>query len=305
MRDDLSKQICEDGRSGSRCKIAQRIVRHRNKHQIHKDPDILPTKEGIRAPYSGPGLDRKEFGEHLAPLYGFLNKSAGRPWNDVFSEICSQVTLDSTQQRHIREHVFDLVEINIKIINGVPHEIQKYSTTRGWVPHYHWRYRSKRQMYVDPNDGILKFSPKDPTRLSKSARKKRDQAAPKNWVKISELKQARLIDGIWYEIEFRKPTKDEIAEKRFGYWTNVHCSSVELIANPDKKTKRQWQNIDPQFSFNEAEIGWKSGPWRGGGYSKLVWDWETSKKRYGRYMFPIRKRQLSSSEIRRIKKQAA
>ena len=75
-----------------------------------RDIDELPSREGMRRRYKI--HEQKLLNDHLAPLRRYLVKQVGRPWNKVFSEVCQPLRLDSTMQRHLREHVEDFVSIN-------------------------------------------------------------------------------------------------------------------------------------------------------------------------------------------------
>jgi hypothetical protein len=75
-----------------------------------RDSDEMPAREGMRRRYKV--YELKLLNDHLAPLRRYLTKQVGRPWDKVFSEICKTLRLDSTMQRHLREHVADLVSVN-------------------------------------------------------------------------------------------------------------------------------------------------------------------------------------------------
>ena len=101
MRHDMQKVLTERPRYGSRRGYDE--VRHR---ENRGDPGDLPAYQGMRRPYiSHHGSDAKEFSDLLGPLKRFLASCTGRPWDDVWSEICQQVDDTSTTGRHLREHV--------------------------------------------------------------------------------------------------------------------------------------------------------------------------------------------------------
>lgn len=54
------------------------------KEEMRRNPENLPDKEGMRRRRSGccPAI-------RTGPLIGFLERNVGKPWNDVWSEICS------------------------------------------------------------------------------------------------------------------------------------------------------------------------------------------------------------------------
>jgi hypothetical protein len=132
---------------------------HSDKHHFYRtrtakykyDPeamDDLPKKQGMRRPYSG---NRKQFSDLLGPLESFLISRVGRPWNDVYSEICENIKPDSTVQIHILGHVDQFVEKNCWFND------EGDLTTAG-----RWGYHSilrAGDMYVHPTTGILERLP--------------------------------------------------------------------------------------------------------------------------------------------------
>ena len=49
----------------------------------------------------------------LGPLFRFLQKQVGRPWDAVYSEIARNLPKTSLQNRHIYTHVWEFVETNV------------------------------------------------------------------------------------------------------------------------------------------------------------------------------------------------
>ena len=92
----------------------------------------------------------KTLNENLAPLVRFIRKQVGRPWDDVFSEICAHLDTGSTVKMHVRTHLKDFVMIRIsRGRNGeLIHDgrvIEANQRDYRWV-----------EFYVDPDDGVLK-----------------------------------------------------------------------------------------------------------------------------------------------------
>jgi hypothetical protein len=92
----------------------------------------------------------KSFNENLAPLARFLRSRCGRPWNDVYAEICATLDTGSTVKMHVREHIDDLVHRRI----SYGRQGEMLNDGHPLVP---WRaYSMRDDLYVDPDDGILK-----------------------------------------------------------------------------------------------------------------------------------------------------
>lgn len=110
------------------------------------DVDDLPRKESMKRPY---GHNRKTLNENLNPLIRFLHSKIGKSWNKTFSEICTNIKLDTAVQKHVRDHVFDFVLVNVRITEDNKVEGQrKYSGE-----FYELR---NDELYVHPETGILK-----------------------------------------------------------------------------------------------------------------------------------------------------
>lgn len=110
-----------------------------------RDGEDLPSREAIKRPYTVQSNWRgKELSDHLTPLRRYLLKQVGRPWNKVFSEVCAQARLDSVVQRHLRQHVLQLVDTTPKLgKDGKP------SVSRITRAPY---------LYVDPRNGLLQLA---------------------------------------------------------------------------------------------------------------------------------------------------
>jgi hypothetical protein len=101
----------------------------------------------------------KELNENLAPLLRFLRSRAGRPWNAVVSEMRAQLSVRSAVQKHVMDHVRQLVETNPVFVGGRPHHPEgrgprrdELSPLRG-----HPRWPS---FYVCPKTGLLRIAPR-------------------------------------------------------------------------------------------------------------------------------------------------
>ena len=131
MRSDMHKVIVERPRYGGRTA---------RKGRVPRNADSLPSREGMRKPY---GYWGKELNDHLRPLRRFLRKQVGRPWNNVYSEICAILRAGHPLREHLRRHVFEIVSFNPKMPS-----------------HKHYA----GELFVDPRTGILRLT-KSPKRV--------------------------------------------------------------------------------------------------------------------------------------------
>lgn len=299
MREDMDKQIVEKERGGSTFgEPTSRMHRREVRQRLRGGDEDLDSRQSMTAHLKGIlKFGGKALNENLNPLYRYLNKQAGRPWNDVFSEICEQIKLDSTVQRHIREHVFDIVKLSIRIIDGVPHHHNPYSrydkTRDDWTPLNNDRWRGTRGMYVDPEDGLLKFSPQNEPSWKQKERNHQDVWAKSHFSPPGErLVQFHKIKGIWYEVKFREPTQDERARKQFGYWAQKY----DLV---NRRYLKAW--IPERHATVMAAEDVCPGSNMYGTNSE--WSWSNYTRAFGRPLMPLSKKQLNSKEIRRMEQE--
>jgi hypothetical protein len=89
MRSDMAKVIVERPRKKGR---AWRKPKGFLREQQKLFEEGLPFREGIKRCWQG---HTKYLNEHLGPLRRYLDSQVGRPWNKVFSEICTHINRNS------------------------------------------------------------------------------------------------------------------------------------------------------------------------------------------------------------------
>ncbi|MBX9789337.1 MAG: hypothetical protein K2Y37_10520 [Pirellulales bacterium] len=181
MRADMAKVIVERPRVGSRSRQAAKGYQKRLQRWGLEE---APRREGMYAR----GGRTKSLNEHLGPLRRYLRKQVGRPWNLVFSEICQNIRLDSAVQSHVRDHVWDYVELQVIEIDGVP------CYGAGWLhgrPIATW---GRQFLYVCPRTGLLR-------EIKPQARMR--QAVEVTHVRIDAERVWWRMGEIWFEVVFR------------------------------------------------------------------------------------------------------
>lgn len=172
MRDDMAKVIVERPRWGSRAKTPNH-TRLWQRTTLDERPARAPMRR-----------TDKWLNEYLSPLKRFLEKSAGRAWNDVHSELASHIDRGNVVQAHIWQHIKDFVEIHVvEVVQGEPYSIGY----RGLGPAY-------SLLYVDPETGLLKANPR------RRRRYKRRPPNPPMFRKIAENLYVGRIHDNWFEI---------------------------------------------------------------------------------------------------------
>lgn len=164
MRDDIAKVICERQRIGSREKSLKTSMKLDPRIDYDDDFDSGPTRFSISRRRQH-GWNGKTLNENLRPLYQFLDKSVGRPWDEVNSEIRTNINPNKAIDFHVLQHVGWHVDTN--------------STGR----HSHRYYGG---LYVD-DDGILCKAPH---------RRYERPAEP-----VTSL---HWYDDVWFRLETRK-----------------------------------------------------------------------------------------------------
>lgn len=197
MREDMAKVIVERPRRGGYASKGGKRV---------QDVDLLPSTEGMRAPHVR-HWGGKELNENLAPLRRFLLSRVGHKWDAVYSEISENLRVTSTVQAHVRHHVTDFVAVNCSLRDG---EV--------WVHDYGVRtlQSSRDQLYVDPEDGVLKLNPHymswNQIRRKQNAAHKAGMRANQRCVAGVELRKHK---GIWYEVQMLPvPDVQKVAHTR-------------------------------------------------------------------------------------------
>lgn len=179
MRRDMPKVIVESGRRDAPARYGRSSV-HR-KGRPPRDHDDHPRHEGMRRPYS---YDRKELTDHLKPLRRFLEKQVGRPWNTVYSEICENLRAGHALHDHLRQHVFDYVNVD-----------NPRARNRRWE----WN----KPFYVDPRSAILRRHRPDRTNRQLRAERKA-KVATSLPVVIDSENELHAVNGIWYLVQYAR-----------------------------------------------------------------------------------------------------
>ncbi len=176
MREDMAQVIVE----------RPRIKPFNSRKGRRQALDDLPTHEGMRRAQALRG-DRKQLNENLAPLRRYLESQVGRPWNKVYAEIAARLRVDNTVQQHVRDHLRDFVAVTPR---------RNISGWRAPIGGGLWWQR----LYVDPVTGLLCRTDKLPEERARRRARRNKVATPIERVPLSEDRELRLIDGLWYEV---------------------------------------------------------------------------------------------------------
>jgi hypothetical protein len=148
------------------------------------------------------GYGYRSLNENLAPLRRYLLAQLGRPWDQVFSEICAGIDqLDSVHQ-----HIHEFIAVDVEVRDGRLIDV----ANRGG---YLGRGRGlSQELYVDPRTGLIclnrHYRPSgrdaEEHRLSEAA----EIAARRRTV--DERTLLLRVEGIWYRVELGVLPKERI-----------------------------------------------------------------------------------------------
>lgn len=119
MRTDMHKVIVERPRVAHYCswvpadalKRTRNVYRRAKQFKLLDDNDVADDFCGNKLPMKSKqlGYRVKMFNENLKPLWRFLAKRVGQPWDRVYSEICQSLKGSPTLKQHVLLHVaFDV-----------------------------------------------------------------------------------------------------------------------------------------------------------------------------------------------------
>ena len=188
MRKDMEKIITERERIGSSLPSPKTGLNIRwNGSEEDYDYDQKASMSWNRL------VDRKGFTDVLSPLYRWLDKQVGRPWNKVYSEICANLDKRKVTHVHVLDHLFQRIERNVFM--GVDGQYHARSSS-------FFSVSVVDGLYVHPRNGLI---------LRQKPKPKIEKPEDVEEVKLTELTAWKKIKDIWYFCEYRKPTKEEMA----------------------------------------------------------------------------------------------
>ena len=204
------------------CGSKNNVGKRRDRRKAKLDPEEAIDAKTPGRLYGWDYYDRKRSRRwHMVRTW--LMAQVGRPWNSIYSEVCS--VIKDSEIRHEFRREMD-----------------------GW------------KVFVNA-EGIL-------CKRKLPPRWRRENRLPEGIVLGShKLQQYHCVSGVWYEIQLRTPTPDEIKHKTWGvtdmhgYFYPRHCS------------------LRTQFDYN---------------------DWRLCHQTFGEPLYPVAKRQLNSKEITKL-----
>jgi len=232
MRDDMFKVIVERprrGGHGSNKKGRWEQEDRMDTRRASYDPDYYdePANRGKIKPFWF-HANRKELNENLEPLWRFLHSRVGQCWDDVYSEIRESLSPKNAVQMRVVQHLkIRVVEATYLGEDGRVYKCPQYNSCR---------YNCKPDCLEEPT-GYQRFYVHPVTReFCESPRKSRKEkkTKEKDRFKLTDLRQYRLLDGIWYVVEFAVIPKELGVKDRYsnhGKQYGAHSWAAESPLN--------------------------------------------------------------------------
>ena len=108
MKNDMIKVVAEPARGGS----SYRTIKGENARMQREGIDSV-QHEGLGRRWQR--IERRQSRDHLNAVRRFLRKQVGRPWAEVYSEICNNAPKDSFLGQHLRELARDEVHVDVSV----------------------------------------------------------------------------------------------------------------------------------------------------------------------------------------------
>jgi hypothetical protein len=221
MRSDMDKVIIERPRKGPRVK-----PRRGNRPHVAEwtgDDDCYAGR------YHPKPRTTRWSSDLLSPLRRWLSSQVGRPWDKVWSEICSNADLRTTSGRHLREHVAYEVSIGNLRYDEPSRTMLEFVPWRGYIP--------VQGLYVHPRHGLLCLQPRrdDPRYL----RQPDPREAAADTLEIGpqhfHLKRA----GIWYEAQTHILPANANSGVPFDFYWRFEAHVISLKRELNTKALRK------------------------------------------------------------------
>lgn len=225
MRRDMNKVLItrpRHGGKGGRDHVFDQKNRCRERRYFKGvEVDTSPKWESMRKRHICGG-DPKNFSDHLAPLQRYLAAQAGRPWDEVWSDICKVLKGSGLQAQHVKQHV--------KLeVGGIPHSGETYFPADAW----HKPRSGYRQYYVYVDEeGILREAPSHKPAWKKRPTKLYD------WVRGENGTEYHKINGCWFRIHWEEETR------RYYYSVGAYREYPVMIEHKRALNKKEAKRLD-------------------------------------------------------------
>lgn len=267
MRNDMSKLV---GKS----KHSARYVRRNGR--MAQELECLPTREPM---YSDRGYRSKV--KNATPLLRWLEAQVGRPWTQVYAELCGRFNVRSANGLDVRDFVESYVRLKVYEADG---ELKCMGRWGGEVD-------VGSDLYVDPKSGLLSKVPVTETYRARTQRRRDEMAAElaAKRIEVSETRQLHKLEGIWYWVELQPIVAPRVIPAKT--FERMDGSTFTIEAYPDLSTVCKDVLLNDWYHLVPSQHSYKADKLR---------------QQYGQSThYGARKYQASKSDLRQYVQQAA
>lgn len=192
MRKDMGKVITERERTGNPCRnLKTRMSVQWKGHDADYD---IPSRMSSSANRQH-GYDAKQFTDVLGPIYRFLDKQVGRPWNKVYSELCQYLDKRKLTHAHVFDHIDSYVEKDVyRGKDKAWYHTTGYSFVAGGVA-----LRRVVGLFVNPKNGLIQ---------RQKPLKEPPQKKDLDIIKVDKETEYRRLDGFWFLVKLKEVEVD-------------------------------------------------------------------------------------------------
>lgn len=221
MRNDLNKVLTERPRVGHKDKHKSVRKKYKDTFDINDEDGPLGGIEGMKKPYH----DRKTPSDLWSCLRRWMGKQVGRPWNDVFSECCRDLSESDDMRAHFMAHV--RIEVDEKLAIHTNGRLYRPRGPESLSYSFTWEDPDEipgcnKRFYVDPRDGILK---KSPERRWRGWKPKVEQ--PEHGWLMPDGVNIKYIEGIWYAVSMTVRV-ESYPYRRYDHATKTYTVIIQL-----------------------------------------------------------------------------
>ncbi|MCU0865995.1 MAG: hypothetical protein MUC36_19600 [Planctomycetes bacterium] len=235
----MSKVIVERARVGA-CRLE-------NRPPLRDEGESPPVVIGVRRDARLRG-GQKELNENLRPLQRYLHAQVGRPWDDVWSEICSHVKLTSAVQKHVRDHIPDFVAITTWTDGG---QVWVASALGPKLLSHSWH-----RLFVDPATGLLAENP-SPRRLRRCPLAVDGEERWQRMRVISATRQLHLLaDGAWWDVTLAPIPRITVREMQAANSWRARVKVVDVVhrAGLSTRSPRELYGLDNVYAIDKRQL---------------------------------------------------
>jgi hypothetical protein len=184
---------------------------------LDQDDNVCASHESMTARWQ---RNRKEMRDHFAPLNRYLRAQVGRPYDQVFSDICHVFKGDSACDQRLREHLSWEVEQNVR--HGEDGELigrNGYNV-------------GANSLYVDAN-GILTLTP------ARIRRRWKNKPLFET-VKVDDARKYVKLDGLWFLVTLAEIPGEEVTDRPFDVVLKRPVFASDRDYSYDNQFARAW-----------------------------------------------------------------